>query len=175
MMSAPSQQEAGVRLLNQPVALGCDAIADAPWTAPAKVDDRTMDYLLSVRRGFETLGNAARGLAALLILEASGARAPGDHPALCRARSDLAEAEAAIRASRPTPRAAHPHRHLVASADLLGAVTASMSKPRGVDARRTFALLREALDHLRSAERALPGFEIVALGEGCACCAAPGK
>jgi hypothetical protein len=175
MMSAQSHREAGVRLLNQPIALGCDAIADAPWTAPAKVDDRTVDYLLSVRRGFEALGDAARGLAALLILEASGARVPRDHPALCRARSDLAEAEATIRASRPTPPAAHPHHHLVASADRLGAATASMSKPRDIDARQTLALLREALDHLSSAERALPGFEIVALGEGCACCAVPGR
>jgi hypothetical protein len=160
---------------DQPIALGCDATADAPWTAPAKVDDRTVDYLLSVRRGFETLGDVARGLAALLILEASGARVPRDHPALCCARSDLAEAEAVIRASRPTPTAVHPHRHLVASADRLGAVTASMSKPRDIDARQTLALLREALDHLSSAERTLPGFEIVALGEGCACCAAPGR
>jgi hypothetical protein len=50
-----------------------------------------------------------------------------------------------------------------------------MSKPRDIDARQTLALLREALDHLSSAERALPGFEIVALGEGCACCAVPGR
>jgi len=63
--------EAGVRVLNQPIALGCDAIAETPWTAPAKVDDRTV---------------AAPGLAALLILEAGGARLPRDHPALCRAR-----------------------------------------------------------------------------------------
>jgi hypothetical protein len=65
MMSARSHRKAGVRLLNQPIALGCDAIADAPWTAPAKVDDRTVDYLLSVRREFKTLGDVARGLAAL--------------------------------------------------------------------------------------------------------------
>ena len=93
--------ETGLRLLNQPVALGCEPIAETPWTAPAEVDDWTVDYLLSVRRGFEALGDAARGLAALLILEASGARVPRDHPALCRARSDLAEAEAVIQAGRP--------------------------------------------------------------------------
>ena len=173
MMFAQSQREVGVRLLNQPIALGCDAIAGADWTAPAEVDDRTVDYLLSVRGGFETLGDAARGLAALLILEASGARVLPDHPALCRARADLAEAEAVIRASRPTQSAGHPHRHLAASAHRLGAVAASMSKPRDFDARQRLALLREAQDHLRYAERALPGFEIVALGESCACCAAP--
>jgi hypothetical protein len=81
--------ETGVRLLNAPIALGCEAIAETPWAAPAKVDDRTMDYLLLRRRGFALLGNAARGLAALLILEASGARAPRDQSALCRARGDL--------------------------------------------------------------------------------------
>lgn len=167
--------EAGIRLLKQPIALGCDVITETPSTASAKVDDRTVDYLLSVRRGFEMLGDAARGLAALLILEASGACVPRDHPALCRARADLAEAEAMIRAGRPTPPVAHPHRHLVASADRLKAVMASMSKLQDIDARQTLALLREAGDHLSSAERALPGFEIVALGEGCACCAAPGR
>jgi hypothetical protein len=77
-----------------------------------------------------------------------------------------------IQAGRPTPPAARPHRHLVASADRLGAVAAAMSKAQDIDARRTLALLREAQDHLRYAERALPGFEIVALGESCACCAA---
>jgi hypothetical protein len=58
--------ETGVRLLNAPIALGCEAIAETPWAAPAKVDDRTMDYLLLVRYGFALLGHAARGLAALL-------------------------------------------------------------------------------------------------------------
>jgi len=52
---------------------------------------------------------------------------------------------------------------------------ALMSKPQDVDARQTPALLREARDHLNSAEHALPSFEIVALGQGCACCAAPGR
>lgn len=130
---------------------------------------------LSARRGFETLGDAARGLEALLIVEAGGARIPRDHPALGRARSDLAEAEAVIRAGRTTPPAAHPHRHLVPSAGQLGAASVSMSKRRDIAARQTLAPLREAGDRLSSAACALPVFEIVALGERCACCAAPGK
>jgi hypothetical protein len=101
--------EAGLLLLNQPVALGCEPIAGTAWTAPAEVDDRTVDYLRSVRRGVEALD----------------------------------------------------------------AVLASMSKPQEIDVRQTLALLREAGDHLSSADCALPGFEIVALGEGCACRAAP--
>jgi len=100
-------------------------------------------------------------------------RLPRDHPALCCARSDLAEAEAGIQAGRPTPPAAHPQRHLAASADRLGVVAAAMSKAQHIDARRTLALVREAQDHLRYAERVLPGFEIVALVESCARCAAP--
>jgi hypothetical protein len=172
-MSRAAVSEAGVRLLNQqPTAPDYDGAAEAPWTAPAKVDDRTVDYMLSVRRGFEALGDATRGLAALLILEASGARAPRDHPALCRARSDLAEAQALIRAGRPTRRALHPHHHLAACADRLGVLMASMSARQDTDTRRTLSLLREATDHLNWAARALPGFEIVALREGCACCAA---
>jgi hypothetical protein len=94
---------------------------------------------LSARRGFETLGDAARGLEALLIVEAGGARIPRDHPALGRARSDLAEAEAVIRAGRTTPPAAHPHRHLVPSAGRLGAASVSMSKRRNIAARQTLA------------------------------------
>lgn len=50
-----------------------------------------------------------------------------------------------------------------------------MSKRRDIAARQTLAPLREAGDRLSSAACALPVFEIVALGEGCACCAAPGK
>ena len=131
--------------------------------------------LLSVRRGFEALGDATRSLAALLILEASGARAPCDHPALRQARDDLAEAQAVIRAGRPTRRALHPHQHLRACADRLDVLVAAMSERRDADTRKTLALLREATDHLNSASRALPGFEIVALSEGCACCALPGR
>ena len=88
--------------------------------APAKVDDRTVDYCRA--RGFETLGDAPAALRRCSSSKPSGARIPRDHPALGRARSDLAEAEAVIRAGRTTPPAAHPHRHLVASADRLGAV-----------------------------------------------------
>jgi hypothetical protein len=156
-----------VRLLNQPIALGCDAIADAPWTAPAKVDDRTVDYLLSVRRGFEALGDAARGLAALLILEASGAlaaRPPGALPRPQRPRGGGGRdpswpADAAGRSSATSSRG-------------LGR-SAGRGGGRHVEGpahhtRRTLALVREAQDHLRYAERVLPGFEIVALGESCA-------
>lgn len=121
------------------------------------------------------LKRSATRLAALQRCSSSkpAVRVPCDHPALCRARSDLAEAEAVIRAGRPTPPAAHPHRHLVASADRLGAVAAAMSKAKDIDARRTLSHLREAQDHLRYPKRALPGFEIVALGDSCACCVAP--
>jgi len=171
-MSRAAVSEAGVCLLNQPIASNYDGVAEAPWTVPAQVDDRTVDYMLSVRRGFEALGDVTRSLAALLILEASGARAPRDHPALCRARSDLEEAQVLIRAGRPTRRALHPHQHLAACADRLGVLMASMSARQETDTRRTLALLREATDHLNWAARALPGFEIVALREGCACCAA---
>jgi hypothetical protein len=127
---------------------------------------------LSARGGFETLGDSAPGL---LIVEAGGTRIPRDHPALGRGRSDLAEAEAVMRAGRTTPPAAHPHRHLAPSAGRLGAASVSMSKRRDTAARQTLAPLREAGDRLSSAACALPVFEIVALGEGCACCAAPRK
>ncbi len=170
-MSRAALSEAGVRLLKTPVAPSAYRTVDTPWTAPAKVDDRTADYLLSVNPAFETLGDITRSLAALLILEASGARVPLDHPALSRARADLAEAEALIRAGRPTPRAVHPHHHLVACVDRLEALMST----HGADTRRKLALLREATDHLNFAARALPGFEIVALGDGCACCASPGR
>lgn len=104
--------ETGLRLLNQLVALGCEPVAETAWTAPAEVDDRTVDYLLSVRRGFEALRDAARGLAALLILEASGARAvrpPGALPRPQRPRGGGGRdpswpADAASRSSAPSSR-----------------------------------------------------------------------
>jgi hypothetical protein len=158
--------ETGLRLLNQLVALGCEPVAETAWTA---VD---VDYLLSVRRGFEALGDAARGLAALLILEASGARAvrpPGALPRPQRPRGGGGRdpswpADAASRSSAPSSRG------LGRSAGRGGGRhVEGQGHRRAPDAGASARGSRpSALSEARPA-----GFEIVALGDSCACCVAP--
>ena len=155
---------------DRPSPPACEEVAAAPEALPVTVDDRTADYILSVRDGFERLGDAVRQLAALLILNAAGSSVPPDHPALRQARHDTDEARSILRSSRPTTRAAHHHSHLGQCVEQLGMVFACFKGRSGNDARRALALLRRASDHLNWAAGSLPGFEVVALGQACGCC-----
>ena len=159
------------RLANdRPIAPACEDEATTAWTLPAGVDDRTTDYIVSVREGFERLGDAVRQLAALLILNASGLSVPPDHPALSQARRDTDEARSILGSSRPTQRAAHYASHLDRCVEQLDLVFACFTGRSVGEARRALARLGRASDHLRWAAGALPGFALVALAQGCACC-----
>ena len=159
------------RLANdRPTAPVCEDQPATAWTRPVGVDDRTADYILSVREGFERLGDAIRQLAALLILTASGVSVPPDHPALSQARHDTDQARSVLGSRRPTQRAAHHHAHLGQCVEQLDLVFACLTGRSVAEARRALALLGRASDHLRWAAGSLPGFAIVALDEGCACC-----
>ena len=138
------------------------------------LDDATLRYVLDMRPAFDLLRDAASQLAALLVLAASGGRSAQDNPMFALARSRHAEAMEQIRSVRPPRRGCHHHRHLAASAKQLAASfsSAALHLHRGHDPiiEEALAHLRGALQHLHWAAAALPGFEIVAMGQSC--CAA---
>ncbi len=136
------------------------------------LDDRTAAYILETRRPFEDLRQVASQLAGLLVLAASGARSVApDHPMLDAARETFTRAADEIRHTRPTARSASHHRHLLTAVTAIdAALTAAAIHLRGdrtaaVDAMLT--PLKAGYGHLQEAGNQLPGFELVALGQGC--------
>ncbi|MCW6511218.1 hypothetical protein [Lichenifustis flavocetrariae] len=143
-----------------------EPITAAEWAASPDLDDRIHAYIVAVRGGFERLEDAVRQLAAVLILAAAGARRSDDHPVRVKAAQDLSEACDRLRTLSPPARAGHHHHHLLQAA---AKTRAAMGQPWN-ETQRALHLLGEASDHLRWATGLLPGFEVVALGQGCGCC-----
>jgi hypothetical protein len=144
-----------------------------------ELDDATAAYVCTVQPAFDLLRQAAGQLAGLLVLSVAGARNARAHPMLELACEAEAEAQGAIRtvgASLP-PRAAHHHRHLLSASRSLGTALASAKRDlhrgddRAIDA--IVKSLRHSYRELQHAAFALPGFEIVALSQGC--CIAHGR
>jgi hypothetical protein len=142
-----------------------------------ELDDATAAYVLAMRNPFELLRRSTAQLAGLMVLAASGARNVAAHPMLDLAIGAQAEAEDLVRSEDtavPT-RAEHHRLHLIrANRALAAALTAarqhvSRNDPATVD--KIMAPLQVAYRELQWAAFALPGFEIVALSQGC-CCAA---
>jgi hypothetical protein len=112
-------------------------------------------------------------LAGLLVLSAANARNAGAHPMLelaCEAEAEARDAILAVGISLP-PQAAHHHRHMLSANRSLTAALASAKRDlhrgddRAIDA--ILVPLRRAYRELQHAAFALPGFEIVALSQGC--------
>jgi len=130
------------------------------------LDDATVAYILEARRSFEELRQIAAQLAGLLVLEASGARSElPHHPMLAAAEELHREASERVRQARVTVRAErHHHAMLDAGVEIDRALRA---------AKRSLAIdpilipLRAAYRSLQDATHRLPGFEMVALGQGC--------
>jgi len=143
------------------------------------IDDATAAYVLATQAPFDLLRQAISQLAGLLVLAAAGARNDAAPDIFRRVRDEQSEAHDRIRAcSGAAPaRAAHHHRHLTRACAALGAAL-SAARDGGyrcgagsLDAVLT--PLNAAYRHLQWATGALPGFEIVALSQGC-CAAHPG-
>jgi hypothetical protein len=137
------------------------------------LDDATAAYILATRNPFDLLRNSASQLAGLMVLTAAGARDVIAHPMLQRALEAREEADEAIRsfAGRIPARAKH-HRHHVLRANeaLASALVAARRNPHRNDPAvmdSILAPLRSAYRELQWAAFALPGFEIVALSQGC--------
>lgn len=144
-------------------------------TVSAVRDDETLRYVVSVRAPFEALRRVATQLAGFALLHAlgSGRESLQDAP-VKMARTALEDAEDALRSLRPTAAASHYHHHLMQACRALAAALDAEGEYL-IAARRTALAaasepaLKRAVEHLRHASAALPGFEIVDLGQ--ACCA----
>jgi hypothetical protein len=153
----------------------CEAVDSPNGILTTELDDATTAYVLSTRGPFDLLRQAISQLAGLMVMAAAGAKSGAHQPMLERAIEARAEAEEAIRSTYVPPRAVHHHRHLQRANRALAA--ALKASGRGIYKRDDEALdgiivpLRAAHAELQHAVAALPGFEIVALSQGC--CARP--
>jgi hypothetical protein len=122
---------------------------------------------------FNLLRQAAGQLAGLLVLKAAGARNSAAYPMLdlaCAAAAEASDAFLGISAPVP-PRAARYHRHVTsASRSLTEALASAKQDLHRVDDHaldRILVPLWRAYRELQRAALSLPGFEIVALSQGC--------
>ena len=160
---------------------GCedhDGLAGMPGDTfdAGMLDDGTIRYVLETRPHFEDLRHALGQVAGMLVLAAAGARTvTQDHPLFATARQTFARVGDGIRAARPSGRATHHHRHLLAALDALGAALGRAGEDlhlHGMGRERVDAVLRplqSAYGHLAWATRVLPGYELVSFSQ--ACCA----
>jgi len=141
-----------------------------------EIDDATAAYVLATRAPFDLLRQAISQFAGLMVLAAAGARNDAALHILDRVRDEQAEAKEGIRASAgdAPARAAHHHHHLTQACGALGAALHAARDGgyrRGADSLDSILTpLNAAYRHLQWTTGALPGFEIVALSQGC--CAA---
>ncbi len=125
-----------------------------------QIDDRTVAYIQTAQKHFEDLKQVAAQLAGFLVLQAAGSReASPDHPMLGSAKELYANAADGLRSLRATPRSRAHHEYLLSASEKLGVALA---------ADDPFAPLQSAFTELRTASRALPGFEMVSF-EQCCC------
>ena len=130
------------------------------------LDDATVAYILETRKCFEDLRHVAAQLAGLLVLEASGARSELPyHPMLAAAEELYRGAEQQIQRASVSARAERHHRHLAEAASAVGQALRAAHQSPAVDP--ILVPLRAAYAHLQSTAGELPGFEMVALGQGC--------
>lgn len=157
-----------------PIELICDdGDAALPGLLTTELDDATAAYVCAVQPAFDLLRQAAGQMAGLLVLTVAGARSAGGHPMLelaCAAEAEARDVILALSASLPPP-AAHHHRHMLSATRSLAAALASAKRDfhRGDDRALDAILvpLRRTYRELQHAAFALPGFEIVALSQGC--------
>ena len=138
---------------------------------PATLDDSGTAYVLVMQPAFDLVRQAVGQLAGLLVLAAAGGKSAAGHPMLAPAADALAQAAETIHSVRVPASARHHHRHLVAAERLALESVALARRIAGPDDTtamdRALGALRAAHRHLLWATNALPGFEIVALGQSC--------
>jgi hypothetical protein len=148
--------------------VGGEEVSD-PALSP-DLDERTAAYILQARGPFEGLRRASSQLAGLLVLAAIGSRTTQGNPMLEMAITAHAEAADGLQALTPTAQGAHHHLHLCRAAARLGEALNTARHSLTLDETvtdRVYGLMKQALEDLRWASRALPGFELVNLSQGC--------
>lgn len=140
------------------------------------LDDRTIRYVLESRAHFEDLRHAVGQVAGMLVLAAAGSKTvTQDHPLFATARATLERVSDGIGAVRPSARAVHHHRHLIAAVGALGLALKRAQEDlhlHGLDRARVDPVLeplQTAYRNLAWAAAALPGFELLSFDQ--ACCA----
>jgi hypothetical protein len=161
---------------------GCDDHSRFAGELADTLDDRTIRYVLDTRPHFEDLRQAIGQVAGMLVLAAAGAKTvTQDHPLLATARSTLERVADGIGAVRPSARAMHHHRHLVAAVGAMGLALKRAQQDldaRVVDRERVDPVLqplRTAYSNLAWAAKALPGFELLSFDQACCAPQQPGK
>src|SRR5262249_35694701 len=124
---------------------GCEDHRRLAEATAGALDDPTVRYVLETRPHFEDLRHAVGQVAGMLVLAAAGAKTvTPEHPLLGTARATLDRVADGVGAARPSARAAHHHRHLVAATGALGLAlrrAAEELHPRCVDRECVDAVL----------------------------------
>ncbi len=144
-----------------------------PEVTSSEVDGSTTIYVLTAQTAFDGLRRTAMQLAGLMLLAALGGLSRQDHPLLGLAETAHATAADVLRSLSVPDNSAHHHHHLLkAERALLAALHRIRSGlHHGEDAQTKITHVIElALEHLRSASKALPGFDLVSFSDGCCAC-----
>jgi hypothetical protein len=133
------------------------------------IDDRTTAYVIAAQPMFEDLRQVAAQLAGLLLLAATASKeSTPDHPMLAASKQVLKQADDGVkRVADLVSERARPHYDSLvnANASLGIALACAGAWPLDVDA--VIVPLRASYDHLQAASRALPGFPIIEMDQGC--------
>lgn len=138
--------------------------------------DGTLRYIVATRPLHDRLRQVATQAAGFsLLVMTRGTRVPMLDAPLALAAGALRAARDELRALPVPPEARHHHRHLAAATDALAQsleLLAACLRPAAGEATCSALVrgLRLATEHLRSAARLLPGFEMTDLAQSC--CAA---
>lgn len=140
----------------------------------ARLDDRSLRYLVDMQPAFAAFRTVASQLAGLLVLAAAGANGGGPDRALFDAASltyrEAGEKFAGLAASA---RVRHVHHHLSEAAKGIGAALAAVDRQvnaRGgkeFDVTEALHLLRPAYRQLQFVSQLAPGFRLVETRDAC--------
>jgi hypothetical protein len=155
-----------------------EVLDDLPATAVGvlgmsigEIDDATTAYVLAIRPAFNLVREGISQLAGLMVLATVGARNEAAHDILERICHEQAEARDIIRRQAVPNRALHHHRHLAQAGKgldrSLKAAAMGINRADPASGETIMKPLRAAYQHLQWATGALPGFEVVALSQGC--------
>jgi hypothetical protein len=128
------------------------------------------EYWNSAKGAFQNLRLVASQLAGLLLFRTIGGSGWGCHTMLLRASEAHLATRDAVLSLVPPPPARRGHRHLLEAQRCLTkalALANSYLEPTDSDELKVDHLVGAAIEHLRRAGRATPGFEIVAFSQSC--------
>jgi hypothetical protein len=159
------QQPESVRDAVKPSKVG-QALPPANRSKSGSTDEATVAYILETRKHFEDLRQVSGQLAGLLVLAAAGSKSAGPHHPMLQAAHQLYEnASEAIHCTAVPASARCHHAHLLQAAQALR--RALVEARAGAEIDSVLRPLRAAYAHLQQASNELPGFDMIAFGQGC--------